>query len=527
MHNINERLAHLERAAHRTRRRLLVGLPATFFAGIGLAVLMGASVTATDHLRTKRVDIVNAEGRTVLALGADSMGGRLDLWTPQGGNILRLAGNDHGGDVAVWSNNGTTNAGLWATNEGGELALWHADGTALANVETNGLTIRGDVHVQNAQGDNSLRLSGEFGSLTARHDGHVSALTAKGVLVSTNVLLNENGLTVADAGQSIFDNDHTSYSNSAITSMHAQMDFSNEGIALGTNDTALLLGDGSFHIEHADTQVLHASTMDGHTSLLLAGDTSGIRFDVAPDEAVVSATVAGEGTAALRVDAGGARTTLTGDGDIVTLASHRDEPLLGAGSGGLTMFASGGSGAIELGTGEAGSVRLVAGSDGSVPAVEILDRAGLRAAAMSMEAAGAGAFVAGHGGTPTAVMRGRSLGGRLDLRGENGTVLIRSGSGPMTALLGPDGRTMAMLAGTGTGGVLNLMDTQGMPVVLTGASAEGQGGAAAYRNADGATVVTAGAGHTAGGRVQVVDPTDNKSSTLAPPRAGTVNAGAR
>ena len=146
---------------------------------------------------------------------------------------------------------------------------------------------------------------------------------------------------------------------------------------------------------------------------------------------------------------------------------------------------------------------------------------------MSMEAAGAGAIVAGHGGTPTAVLRGRSGGGRLDLRGELGTVLLRSGSGPMAALLGPDGRTAAMLAGTGTGGVLNLMDTQGLPVVLTGASAEGRGGAAAFRNADGATVVTAGAGPGASGRVKVVDPDDQASSTLAPPRAGTVHAGSR
>jgi hypothetical protein len=96
----------------------------------------------------------------------------------------------------------------------------------------------------------------------------------------------------------------------------------------------------------------------------------------------------------------------------------------------------------------------------------------------------------------------------------------------MTALLGPDGRTMAMLAGTGTGGVLNLMDTTGMPVVLTGASAEGHGGATAFRNSDGQVVVTAGAGPNADGRVRVIDPKDNMSSTLAAPRAGTVHAGA-
>ena len=43
-------------------------------------------------------------------------------------------------------------------------------------------------------------------------------------------------------------------------------------------------------------------------------------------------------------------------------------------------------------------ITMVAGTDGSVPAVEVLDAAGLRAAALSMEASGAGALVAGHGG---------------------------------------------------------------------------------------------------------------------------------
>jgi hypothetical protein len=350
---------------------------------------------------------------------------------------------------------------------------------------------------------------------------------AKGLLVSTNVMLGVDGLHIAGHSKSLLGEDYTSFHQTGIRTMDAAMRFTDDGIALGVNDTALVLGNGTLDFEHAGKRVVHAGAMDGHTSLVLAGETSGVRFDVTPDEAVMSATVAGEGTASLRVDTGGARTTLVGDSDTVTLASHKDEPLLTAGSGGLAMFANGGSGAIELGTGEAGSIRLVAGTDGSVPAIEILDRAGLRAAAMSMEAAGSGAFVAGHGGTPTAVLRGRSLGGRLDLRGEQGTVLIRSGSGPMAALLGPDGRTVAMLAGTGTGGVLNLMDTQGMPVVLTGASAEGQGGAASFRNANGDTVVTAGAGPTASGRVQVLDPTDQQSSTLAPPRAGTVHAGAR
>ena len=76
--------------------------------GIGVALLMGSSMTASERVRTKRIDIVGDDGRTMLALSTDAHGGRLDVWTPQGRNIMRLAGNEHGGDLAVWSNDGIT-----------------------------------------------------------------------------------------------------------------------------------------------------------------------------------------------------------------------------------------------------------------------------------------------------------------------------------------------------------------------------------------------------------------------------------
>lgn len=509
MTDLNTRMTALERTAAQYRRRLAVGLPATFLAGVGVAMLMGTSMTATERIRVKHLEIVGDDGRTMLALGTDANGGRVDLWTPNGANIMRLAGNAHGGDLAVWSTNGITNAGLWASSDGGELAVWQGDGARLVHVDTTGMKVRGHMRIDNAEGTVGLDL-----------DGTQGVLAASSVLIADTVVLSQLGLEVSNEERS------ATFSHNGIASSDSALTFTNEGVRLTMQHTNLLLGVGLMHLDHADTEIFHADSMDGHVSLQLAGETSGISFDLTADEAVITTTVAGQGSASMRVDDGGARTTLIGPEDIVTLAAHVNEPLLASDGGGLTIMASGGSGAIELGHGEAGSIRLVAGTDGSVPAVEILDRAGLRAAAMSMEAAGAGAFVAGYGGTPTAIMRGRSGGGRLDLRGELGTVLIRAGSGPMTALLGPDGRTMAMLAGTGTGGVLNLMDTTGMPVVLTGASAEGHGGATAFRNSDGQVVVTAGAGPNADGRVRVIDPKDNMSSTLAAPRAGTVHAGA-
>ena len=492
--NLNERIAALEHDARANRRRLAMGLPATFLAGIGVALLMGSSMTASERVRTKRIDIVGDDGRTMLALSTDAHGGRLDVWTPQGRNIMRLAGNEHGGDLAVWSNDGITNAGLWAAADGGAMALWEGSGARLAHLSSSGMQVAGDVAV----GD-GITLVADSGHIVSSLGESTASLRHDGLRIGESVALDNAGLLLKDT---------TSRMHLAPTGLHAPtgtLAFGQAGPQLTAGDGALQVHATGMTLYQGDLAVLGADSLDGTASLVLAAAGSDL---------------------AMTVDAQGARTQLRGPEDVVTLAAHAQEPLLAADGGGLTLMASGSSGAIELGQGEAGRIRMVAGTDGSVPAVEVLDAAGLRAAALSMEASGAGALVAGHGGTPTAIMRGRSAGGRLDLRGELGTVLVRSGSGPMAALLGPDGRTQAMLAGTGTGGVLNLMDLQGMPVVLTGASAEGRGGAAAFRNAQGEVVVTAGAGPQADGRVRVVDPSDNQSSTLTPPRSPVVHAGA-
>ena len=539
MTDVQQRLNALEHNARRTSRRLLIGLPATFMAGIGVALLMGSSMTASERIRTKRVELVDATGQTMLALGTDANGGRIDLWTPQGANILRLSGNAHGGDLAVWSTSGTSQAGLWADATGGELAIWNGDGGRLAHVGDSGMRLSGTMRLADTDGRPTMMLSGKHAALTLYDDNNDVSAHLIGGARPRLTLVDEAGssrllsdqLTVAhlradDQGLHIGANDPLLLqANGTITHHGASLTLDGT-VTMHAANTSMQLADGALQLDHAGGAMLSVSAIDGHTNLQLAGRANGISMDVAPGEAAISATAARHGSASLSVSNAGAITSLIGPQDTVTLASHASAPVLQTAGGGLSLFADGASGAMELGRGEAGSIRLVAGTDGSVPAIEILDTAGLRAAAMSMEAAGAGAFVAGHGGTPTAVLRGRSGGGRLDLRGEHGTVLIRSGDSPMAALLGPEGRTLAMLAGMGSGGVLNLMDTRGMPVVLTGASAEGRGGAVTYRNADGATVVTAGASLMADGRVQVVDPADQRSTTLAPPRAPTVNAGA-
>ena len=518
MTDVNSRLHTLERDLNTMRRRLRWGLPCTFAGGIALATLMGSSMTATEHIRAKRVDVVGDDGRTVLALSTDANGGRVDLWTPAGHNVARLSANTNGGDLAMWANDGTTHAGLWATTTGGAMALWQADGQRLARVDAKGMQMHGDVHVR---GDNgTIALVADAGRVSATHANITSSLDHAGVRIDDNATLTATALTLGTDGHTM------AVSPDGLQAGASELTFSDAGPALSHKGVRMAVIDDGVQVTHGSATLMQARSSDGLTTLAVHEGDAVASLSVMAGEAAVRTAVDGVGAGVMQVDAGGARTDLVGSDDAVTLAAHRDEPLLVAGGGGLTLMADGPSGAIRLGAGEAGGIRLVAGTDGSVPAVEVLDRAGLRVAAMSMEAAGAGAFVAGYGGTPTAIMRGRSIGGRLDLRGEHGTVLVRSGAGPMAALLGPDGRTQAMLAGTGTGGVLNLMDTQGMPVVLTGASAEGRGGAAAFRNADGDVVVTAGAGPDADGRVRVVNPGDNRASTLAPPTAGAVHAGA-
>lgn len=104
-------------------RRLVAGIALGLVTGAGLAGFSGGA--ASPLVETKRLQIVDADGNLVLALGSDGSAGRLDLWSADGRNLARLGGNEHGGDFNLWDRGGDAVAAAWATDSGGRLATWH------------------------------------------------------------------------------------------------------------------------------------------------------------------------------------------------------------------------------------------------------------------------------------------------------------------------------------------------------------------------------------------------------------------
>ena len=106
--HLHERLERLERELVRTRRMARVRTGALAL-GLGGAVLVAAVPAAApgDMLSVRRLEVVNPDGRLVLAVGSDERGGRLDVWNRDGQNILRAAANDTGGDLNIWNVAGT------------------------------------------------------------------------------------------------------------------------------------------------------------------------------------------------------------------------------------------------------------------------------------------------------------------------------------------------------------------------------------------------------------------------------------
>ncbi len=115
---ITRRLDRLEAELRRSQRRagryrdLCIALAA---AGVVAALLAAARQDVADLLRIKRLEVVDNEGRLVLAASAGANGGQLDLWSPAGTNVLRASANEHGGDLAIWNNGGTNDFAVLAT----------------------------------------------------------------------------------------------------------------------------------------------------------------------------------------------------------------------------------------------------------------------------------------------------------------------------------------------------------------------------------------------------------------------------
>lgn len=218
-----ERELYLRQRQVTRYRRWLCGMGTFAIAGIGLLGAQPApSPNISEVVRAKRFEVIDDNGRLVLAASATPQGGQLDLWNDTGDNLLRAGCNRFGGDLAVWNTEGSNVFGAFATDQGGESALWNAAGVRVlrSHAAADGGTI--DIHnakdepilshtvnasggailVKNAvgqgvmvidadqQGDGRFRLADHAGLVGLRaqsrpHGGLVEATNASGMVVGS------------------------------------------------------------------------------------------------------------------------------------------------------------------------------------------------------------------------------------------------------------------------------------------------------------------------------------------------------
>ena len=516
--DLHTRLSRLEgelASANRQHRRWKVGTLALAALTPGLLLLAAADITRLDVVRAQRLEIIDGDGRIVMAAAAGTHGGRLDFWSAQGANLLRLAANQQGGDLALWNTNGVNVAGAWATESGGTVAAWTAEGQrgATLGADADG----GHLAIGTSQNAVACRIAANEQIITLADSEHPRTTTmAAGSTTWShgNLAVQTSTETPESVGLSVVDGTH--WANLSATQAivaNAQLDghagqlrltehislaSDEQGVVLQSADTALHLGQGRLAASVHDQPWLTSDLTDGHARCeVIAGDAS---------TKLSAGTVSG-----LHAEGQDAEIALHGVGtESVTLASGASAPVMMTEHGGIRLLASSGAGQVVLGSGESGQVRLLGGTDGQRPSIDVLAPGGHRAASMSTSAHGQGLFAI----TDTTGQVAASLRGMHD---GNGQMLTRTAQGWVVAGAATDGspeiaivsggRTLAALAAATRGGALNLMNADGTPVVLAGITTDGPGGAAAFQNGQGQTVVAAGSTGQGTGSVYVAPAT--------------------
>ncbi len=374
--------------SHRHTRRWRRGVIAAAALGGGLLLLGAADITRLDVVRAHRLEILNGDGRVVLAAGGDALGGRLDVWTPTGDNIIRLGGNENGGDLAIWNDTGVNIAGLWATDAGGTIAAWNRGGKRGATVSANDDGGRIDIGTaidaitcRIGSGEDAIVLDHpetnqattmRAGTTMWTHNDVSVIATSKGNDTAGLTVSNGNQWALLSATQAIVADATLDGLKQSLTLGTGQSIASTSaGLTLSTSDTSLAVGSGRLTASLAGTPWLTTDIADGQarcdlragvgSTMLTAGDQSGVHV---------------AGRAASMVLAGTAT-------ESVTLASDALSPVLSTQAGGITMLASKGAGRLVLGGGEAGQVQLIGGTDGQRPSIDVLAPGGQRVASMS------------------------------------------------------------------------------------------------------------------------------------------------
>ncbi|MDE0890488.1 MAG: hypothetical protein OSA40_13670, partial [Phycisphaerales bacterium] len=176
-HDLDARLDQLTRdlaTERKRRRRLEKGVLALALVAIGAGTIAASSLqTASEVVRTKRLEIVDENGRIVALASAAKHGGRIDLWDDAGTNSARLGGNGTGGDLALWNRAGEQVVAAYADGTAGRLEVntkGGAVGVAISADDRGGLLTVSDGNGESAAEIRCGTDGGEFAAVTAGQD---------------------------------------------------------------------------------------------------------------------------------------------------------------------------------------------------------------------------------------------------------------------------------------------------------------------------------------------------------------------
>ncbi len=187
--DLTNRLATLERSSR--RHRLISGL-----LGCALLATIGIAATARQDvpevLKTRRLEVLDAQGRLVLAADASERGGQLDIWNERGDNLVRIATNEFGGDWLMWNANGTPVISAYATPAGSDFMLWRGDGTIALAAQATADGGRVDAHAASGAAFYNLAAREGLAAMVMRnHEGKPAVRVQTAALGASVALMSE------------------------------------------------------------------------------------------------------------------------------------------------------------------------------------------------------------------------------------------------------------------------------------------------------------------------------------------------
>lgn len=382
--------------------RILAGISCAALA-LGLVAMTNPEVARV--IQTKRLEIVDDEGRVAMVATTNPQGARVDLWNSSGANVARLGANDAGGDFIVWNRDGQTAFSAYAQKTGGRAEIGSIGGKIAAVLESG--PSGGRMTLSNAAGSPVMG---------------AGAFEAGGALrIGDRANKDAAVLQASDAGGSLTID---SASGNTVARMRAgdgggEFDLAarNGGNRISASATegesvvVALSPAGSARLDAtAATASVDVSTSKGERVASLERNESGGLFVArnAADRVLLSAGASGAGAA------GGVLQVFNGEQNPVFAAAANTE-----GAGRLALGTAGGVATLiaESGKTDGGSFSLVQG--------------GKRALAFLSTPLGGLLNISGNDGTPLVVA------GRAD-DAPGGAVVVRSAAGKDLVRVGTD-----------------------------------------------------------------------------------------